>query len=85
MKNRKAPGIDNITAEVLKAGGKPMTDMLGKIFNAIWVQEKTPKDWARMLVTPIHQKGDQLNPINYISISLPSIQARYSAESCSIG
>ena len=44
MKNPKTPGIDSITAEVLKAGGKPMTEMLHKIFNAIWMQEKTPKD-----------------------------------------
>ena len=64
MKNRKAPGIDNTTAEVLKAGGKPMIEMLHKIFIAIWVQEKTPKDWARMLVTTIHKKGDKLNPGN---------------------
>jgi len=27
----KTPGIDQITAEVLKAGGKPMVDMLHKI------------------------------------------------------
>ena len=76
MKNRKAPGIDNITAEALKAGGKPMTEMLHKIFNAIWVQEKTPKDWARMLVTPIHKKGDKLNPGNYRAISLLSIPGK---------
>ena len=43
MKNQKAPGIDSITAEVLKAGGKPMTEM------------RTPKDWAHMPVTPIHK------------------------------
>ena len=45
-------------------------EMLHNIFNAIWVQEKTPKDWARMLVTPIHKKGDKLNPGNYRAISL---------------
>ena len=70
MKNRKAFGINSITAKVLKADGKPMTEMLHKIFNVIWVHEKTPKDWARMLVTPIHKKGDKLNPGNYRAISL---------------
>ena len=50
--------------------------MLHKIFNAIWVQEKTPKDWARMLVTPIHKKGDKLNPGNYRAISLLSIPGK---------
>ena len=67
----------------MKAGGT-MTEMLNKIFNAIWVQERTPKDWACMLVTPIHKKDDTLNPGNYRAISLLSI-LRYLAESCSIG
>jgi len=31
MKLWKTPGIDQITAEVLKAGGEPMVDMLHKI------------------------------------------------------
>ena len=47
-----------------------MTEMLHKISNVIWVYEKTPKDWARMLVTPIHKKGDKLNPGNNRAISL---------------
>ena len=54
----------------------PVTEMLHKIFNAIWVHEKTPKDWARMLVTPIHKKGDKLNPVNYAAILLLSIPGK---------
>ena len=76
MKNRKAPGIDAITAEVLKAAGKPMVDMLENIFNLIWNVESTPKDWSRMVVTPIHKKGDKLNPENYRAISLLSIPGK---------
>ena len=50
-----------------------MTEMLHKIFNAIWVQEKTQKEWARMLVNLIHKKGDKLDPGNFRAISLLSI------------
>ena len=53
-----------------------MTEMLHKIFNAISVHEKTPKDWASMLVIPINKKGDYLNPVNYRTISLLSIPGK---------
>ena len=76
MKSRKAPGIDAITAEVLKAGGEAMLRMLQKLFNEIWEHEKTPKNWARMLVKPIHKKGDKLVPSNYRPISLLSIPGK---------
>ena len=57
IKNRKAPGIDIITAEVLKAAGRPMVAMLRKIFNTVYDTEKTPKDLPQMMETPIHKKG----------------------------
>ena len=47
--------------------------MLHKLFNLVWNTENTPKDWARMLVTPIHKKGDKQKPENYRAISLLSI------------
>ena len=50
--------------------------MLEKIFNLIWNVESTPKDWSRMVVTPIHKKGDKLNPENYRAISLLSIPGK---------
>jgi hypothetical protein len=76
MKNSKSPGIDEITIEVIKAGGEPMTDMLEKIFIKVWNEEKSPKDWSRMLVNPIYKKGDKLDPANYRAISLISIPGK---------
>ena len=76
MKYRKAPGIDAITAEVLRVAGEPMIQMLEKLFNAIWQKEQTPRDWSRMLVTPIHKKGDRKDPANYRAISLLSIPGK---------
>ena len=76
MKTHKAPGVDNITAEVLKAGGEKMINMLFKIFNIAWEEKKVPKDWSRMIVTPIHKKGDKLDPANHRAISLLSIPGK---------
>ena len=76
LKNKKAPGIDTITAEVIKAGGEEMVDMLLKIFNNIWNNEKSPRDFSRMIVTPVYKKGDRQSPENFRAISLLSIPGK---------
>ena len=73
MKNNKSPGSDSITAEVLKAGGDTMVDMLDVIFKKIMTSEDTPVHFAKMLVTPIFKKGDRKIPSNYGPIALLSI------------
>ena len=40
MKSRKAPGADHITAVALKEGRQKIAEMLLKISNAAWHQEK---------------------------------------------
>ena len=42
-----------------------MTDMLERIFNLIWREEKIPQNWSRMMVKPIHKQCYKLNPENY--------------------
>lgn len=53
-----------------------MENMLHTLFNKIWDQEQTPRDWAKMVVTPIHKKGDKLVPANYRPISLLSVPGK---------
>ena len=76
MKNGKSAGIDEITTEVIKAAGEPMIAMLDKISTKVWNEEKSPKDWSRMLVAPIHKKGDKRDPANYRAIALLSIPGK---------
>ena len=76
MKNRKAPGADEITIEVIKAGGEKMIDMLHKIFNLILSSEKTPSDFSKMIVCPVYKKGDKLLMTNYRAIALLSIPGK---------
>ena len=42
MKNRKAPGADAISAEVLIAGGDEMTKFLLMLFNKVCREENPP-------------------------------------------
>ena len=65
LKNRKAPGSDRKTAEVLKAGGNTMVKMLDHIFQMIITTEDTPLQFSNMLVTPVYKKGDIGKPENY--------------------
>ena len=45
MKNGKSPGIDHITAEVLRAGGEDMAEMLLHIAKNVILTSKTPLSW----------------------------------------
>ena len=40
MKYRKAPGSDEITANILKAGGAPVIQWLQEIFTGVWKNEQ---------------------------------------------
>ena len=67
MKNRKAPGADAISAEVLKAGGDEMTKFLLMLFNKVWREENPLLEWSKMIVTPVHKKGNKTDPSNYLT------------------
>ena len=53
-----------------------MIDALHKFFNTIWVGERTPSDFSKIVVSPIHIKGDKLVRANYRAISLLSIPGK---------
>ena len=77
MKNHKAPGVDAISAEVLKAGGDEMIKFLVMLFNKVWREENPPLEWSKMIVTPVHNKGNnKTDPSNYQAISLLSIPGK---------
>ena len=73
MKNGKAPGIDNITVELIKNGG---TELLQRIFDLliqVWEQERMPDEWEVGIIYPIYKKGDRAECSNYRGITLLSI------------
>ena len=53
-----------------------MVEILYKIDGVVWKEEKTPKDFSKMIISPIHKKGDKLIRENYRAISLLSIPGK---------
>ena len=53
MKKGKAPGIDSITIELLRAGGDVTSEVLYELFTKIWEKEEVPEDWSKGLIVLI--------------------------------
>ena len=76
LKNNKAPGIDNITAEVLKTDIRFATDWLFDLFYKIWNAETIPEDWCRGLIVKLPKKGDRTQCTNWRGITLLSVPSK---------
>ena len=70
LKSHKLPGIDEIPAELIKAGGGTICLEIHKLITSIWKKEKFPEEWKESIIVPIHKKGDKLDCNNYRGISL---------------
>jgi len=67
LKSHKSPGIDQIPAELIKAGGRTFHYKMYKLITSIWNKEQLPKE---LIIVPIYKKGDKKNHSNYTGISL---------------
>lgn len=70
LKNNRAPGDDNITAELLKYAGEDIKTMMLKIIHFIWKSENVTEGLVCRAQIPIHKKGDKTNCDNYRGIIL---------------
>ena len=69
FKNNKAPGTDNIPAELLKFGSDRLKQWLKHVSSWMWINEEIPKEWLQGIIWPLHKKGDQLECTNYRGIT----------------
>jgi len=70
LKNYKSPGIDQISAELIKARGRTICCAIHNLIISIWNKEKLPEEWKESIIVPIYKKGDKTDCNNYRGISL---------------
>ena len=68
LKSHKSSGIDQISAELIKAGGRTIYLKIHKLIISIWKKEKLPEEWKESIIVPIHKKGDKTDSNNYRGI-----------------
>ena len=77
MKSGKAPGVDSIHAEMLKADLSTATRVLTNLFDTIWDKETIPNDWGKGLIIKIPKKKGNLQVCdNWRGITLLSIPSK---------
>ena len=76
LKNGRAPGVDGITAEMLKASLRACMFVWTALLVAIWNNEKVPKDWTRGILVKLFKKGDAQICDNWRGINLTSVPSK---------
>lgn len=76
LKNKKAPGIDNVKAETLKYVAHIIAKPLTYIMNLAFEKGICPAAFKIAVIQPIHKNGDEMDVANYRPISLLSSLAK---------
>ena len=71
LKDGKAPGIDEIYPEMLKADVQITVTLLTDILRDIWESEEAPLSWKTGLIVKLPKKGDLTNCNNWRGIIFP--------------
>lgn len=70
MKNGKAAGVDNITAEVLKVDVRLIANELHPLLIKIWERESYPDDLVQGIIVKLGKKGDLTDCNNWRGINI---------------
>jgi hypothetical protein len=76
LKTYKSPGVDQIPAEPIQAGGGTLRSEIHKLVKLIWNKEDLPHQWKESIMVPFEKKGDKTDCSNYRGISLLSTSYR---------
>jgi hypothetical protein len=65
LKRHKSPGIDQIPAELFKAGDRAISCDIIKLNTSIRNKEELPQEWESIIV-PVYKKGNKTDCTNYV-------------------
>jgi hypothetical protein len=70
LKRHKSPGIDHISTELIKTGGRKIRSEIHKLINSIWPKEELPEEWNASIIVHIYKKSSKTDCSNYRGASL---------------
>jgi hypothetical protein len=70
LTEHRSPGIDQIPAELFKAGCRIFCAEIHTLITSIWNKDKLPEEWKVSIIVPIYKNGDKTDCSNYRDISL---------------
>lgn len=73
LKNKKSPGIDNISPELLKIDATTSAHLLTPIINQFWCTELLPEEISEGVIINLPKKGDLTARTNWRGITLLSM------------
>nr|CAB3230289.1 craniofacial development protein 2-like [Phallusia mammillata] len=76
LKNNKAAGLDQISAEMLKNGGNALIAQLTKLCNLCWKMQTVPSDWKKGVIVKLPKKGNLGICGNWRGITLLSVPGK---------
>ena len=79
LKNGKAPGQDNLSAEMFKTDPELAAKILKPLFEKIWNNKEVPSDWTKGTIVKIPKKGPLNDCNNWRGITLLSIPSKIMA------
>ncbi|XP_071510344.1 uncharacterized protein [Diadema antillarum] len=80
LKNGKAPGLDNLNAELFKTDPELAADILHPLFIDIWEGKKVPDDWSQGIIIKLPKKGSLRKCSNWRGITLLSVPSKILAK-----
>ena len=85
LKGHKSPGIYQIPAEMIKAGGRKICGAIHKLIIAIWNKEELPEEWKESVIVPIHKRGIKQSVITIGAYHFCQLHTKFCPTSCSQG